>query len=227
MNHYQKKIILFDIDYTLFNAQHFRESFMQLLANRIPHSNKNELLTILQEVYDEEKMKTSFFDPRSFLALLEKRIPYLSDKNLLEKAIMNEALLEEALYKESKEVLSLLAKNNDVLLGIFSWGNIPVQKAKIKLLDAYFHREHIHIVEFDKKNALPNILAKYHNWDIYLIDDYQEVLLEAKKLLPEIHTIWIKRPETEGKREIFDYFTPDSIIRSLSEIIPYFQGKQR
>ncbi len=227
MNPSPKNIILFDIDYTLFNAQHFRDSFMQLLANRIPNNNKDALLKILQEAYEEDKITTRFFDPKTFLTLLENRIPHLSDKSLLEKAIMNEALLEEALYTETKEVLSALAKYKNTTLGIFSWGNIPVQKAKIKNLSDYLHQDHIHIVEFDKKNALPDILGRYSDWAVYLIDDYQDVLVEAKKILPSIHTIWIKRPEIEGEREEFDYFVPDSIIRSLSEVIPYFEGKQR
>lgn len=225
MNKAKKKLILFDIDYTLFNASDFRDSFFSILVQRIPHSNKEILLNVLQQVYEEAKTNTSFFDPKTYLALLQKRLPSLSEISVLQRAIMNEAMLENSLYKETKEVLRTLAQDKNTTIGIFSWGNIGVQKAKIKSLERYLQTKHIHIVEFDKKNILPKIVYVYADWDLYIIDDFQEVLIEAKRLDRNIYTIWIKRPETEGKRRIFENFTPDSIISSLSEVVTILEEK--
>lgn len=222
----KKKIILFDIDYTLFNAQLFRELFFEILVTQVPYKSRDEFLNILEEVYEKAKKKTSFFDPKSFLEILNKKIP-LKDQKVLEKAIMKEEILESALYEETKKVLQELAKQKDIILGIFSWGSIPTQKAKIRVLKNYLQEEHIHVVEVDKRTVLPEILSKYNNHVVYLVDDYQEVLSKAKQLHPELYTIWIKRPETEGKESrLFDNFVPDSIIRTLREVIPLVSRKE-
>jgi len=217
-----KKIVLFDIDYTLFNAQRFRDLFFNELANRIASPQKKEVLLLLEQVYEQAKKETNFFDPKSFLRLLQKKLSF-DDTELvsLEKTILKEEYLELSLYEETKEVIQTLAKQKDSILGIFSWGYKPVQKEKIKRIMRFFNKKHIHIFEFDKIQAVAELLKKYTNKDqIFIIDDYQEVLREAKKLNKNIVTIWIQRSETEGKRKSFSNFAPDSIIKNLSEVIP-------
>jgi len=218
----KKKIVLFDIDYTLFNAQRFRDFFFSELTKRITSVQEQELLLLLEQVYDLAKKETNFFDPKAFLSLLQKKIP-LSHTELLtlEKAIMREKFIELSLYKETKHVLQTLVKQQNIILGIFSWGYIPVQMIKINQLIQFLTKEHIHIFEFDKIRAVSELLKKYKSQEqIILVDDYQEVLREAKKLNNSIVTIWIQRPEIRGKRKELANFTPDSIISDLSEVIP-------
>ena len=174
MQNSKKKIVLFDIDYTLFNAQQFRESFFNILARQVIHKNREEFLNLLEKIYVETKKETSFFDPAYFLSLLNKKIPFKNPEKL-EQAIMHEKVLESALYKEAKEVLEVLSKEKDIILGIFSWGNIPTQKAKIELIKHFLHEKHIHIVEINKHTALPGILKKYQSESVYLVDDFQEI----------------------------------------------------
>src|SRR5579859_159986 len=95
----KKKIVLFDIDYTLFNAQQFRSTFFTNLLTQINPQDRKKLLQIFEEVYEETKQKTSFFDPKTFLLLLEKKIQPLQNQPFLEKIIMQEEILESSLYE--------------------------------------------------------------------------------------------------------------------------------
>ena len=216
----KRKIVLFDIDYTLFNALLFRKTFFEILVKHTSHTDRERFLERLEEVYEQAKAETSFFDPKSFLDLLDKQVE-IKNKSQLEKEIMREDRIEASLYKEVKNVMKELSKNDNVFLGIYSWGSIPVQIAKIKSLEEFLHHEHIHDVEFDKRTTLRYILEQYKNDTLYLIDDYQEVLAIAKNNHPDVHAIWIHRPEIEGKQSrIFANFAPDSIIGSLEEVVP-------
>ena len=107
----RRKIVLFDIDYTLFNTEVFKTS----------------------------------------------------------------GLKEYLLFEEILPVFTKLF--GTVELGIFSKGESEFQKEKLRKtnLESFFKREHLHIFE-DKVVSIKEILGKYRNYKIYLVDDKLNVL---------------------------------------------------
>lgn len=55
---------------------------------------------------------------------------------------------------------------------------------------------------------------------MYIVDDIQDILVEAKKLRSDITTIWIQRKGYTKSKEPVANFAPDYIIKSLAEVKP-------
>lgn len=157
---YKNKIVLFDIDYTLFDTRKFKDSFLQ-------------------------------------------------DYNI---------------YNEVMEVLIQLARL--ATLGIFSKGETEFQKTKLKKtgMMKFFKENNIHI--FDDKDAnLISVLEKYKDSKIFLVDDKLTNLYSAKKYMPQIFAIWVKRgPYAKMQKPILG-FKPDAEIDSLSGVVEIIKLK--
>lgn len=141
----------------------------------------------------------------------------------IDNTVFNTALFkssEFATYKAYDEVHKLLEKLKEIaLLGIFSEGDQFFQEKKLKetLLDSFFPKERIHIF-LDKISELSNVLDNYASNTVFLVDDKLPVLYEAKKLVPSIFTIWVKRGEYANYQDPIDGFAPDAIIVDLREL---------
>jgi len=150
----KKPIVLFDIDYTLFDTEHFKKSL----------------------------------------------------------------LTKHRIYEEVKDVLEKLSKI--ALLGIFSEGDLEFQRKKLNktAINDYFEKDHTHIV-LSKLSELRRILKKYENRVIFFIDDKLSILHDAKKMLPRVVTVWVKRGiYAENQKEI-PGFKPDAEVKTLKEIV--------
>ncbi len=125
---------------------------------------------------------------------------------------------EHRIYKEVRDVLGKISKVGTV--GIFSEGDIMFQKTKLKNTDIekYFGKNNTHIV-LDKLSNLGIVLRKYRNRKIFFIDDKLNVLHEAKKLLPLVFTIWIKRGLYARNQKEISGFKPDAAITNLKEVV--------
>lgn len=123
------------------------------------------------------------------------------------------------LYEEAVEVLGKLKKT--VHLGIFSEGNLDLQKTKLfrTKIDNSFTKKHIHIV-INKEQTLKGVLKKYKNYLVFLVDDKLTVLYQAKQLLPSLVTIWVKRGMYAQNQAPIEGFVPDAIIENLRELVP-------
>ncbi len=129
-----------------------------------------------------------------------------------------------ALYEETVYVLSKLKEA--VHLGIFSEGNLDLQKTKLLKTKIHnsFVKKHIYIVA-NKKERIEDILEKYKNYSVFLVDDKLTVLHQAKELLPAIVTIWVKRGIYALNQSPIDGFEPDAIIENLRELLPIILNK--
>ncbi|MCL5438455.1 MAG: hypothetical protein M1268_00515 [Patescibacteria group bacterium] len=127
-------------------------------------------------------------------------------------------LQKYVLYKEVIDILTRLSRVAS--LGIFSEGEFVFQKKKLTKTDIekYFINDNIHIHK-NKEEVLNDILSKYKDGSIFLIDDKLTILNEAKKILPSIFTIWVKRGEYAEKQKNIMNFKPDAVVTNLKKIM--------
>lgn len=126
-------------------------------------------------------------------------------------------LLEHKIYEEVTQVLDSL--NTFAILGIFSKGEDEFQKTKLektKMLK-FFKEENIHI--FDDKDAnLIQVLEKYKNSKLFLVDDKLDILYFAKKHMPQIITVWVKRGPYAAAQKPIEDFIPSATIDDLANL---------
>lgn len=210
------KLILFDIDYTLFDVAKYRELVFAKLQELLPEIPDVPGLAI--QAYDEMRTRGPF-DPVIFTEQLYSNIPIPIEKQIAESLWWDEDILVESLYPETMEVIDTLSQQTGVSMGIFSSGVEKLQLGKIRKIAQYFATEHIHI-DVMKDEKLPEILAKNKNKNVILIDDYIPVIEKAKQANNAVTAIWIKRGRLAAKFAPSDEFPPDYIIENLRELLP-------
>jgi FMN phosphatase YigB (HAD superfamily) len=116
--------------------------------------------------------------------------------------------------------IGILVKLGDIAnLGIFSNGEPGFQRAKLEKTDMlkFFKENDIHI--FDDKDAnLINVLEKYKDTKLFLVDDKLTILSSAKQRMPQITAIWVKRGPYAQNQQPIDNFVPDATIDDLSRL---------
>ena len=141
------------------------------------------------------------------------------DYTLFDTAFFKESgLSKHKIYEEVIEVLEGLSKI--VKLGIFSKGKTEFQKTKLEKtgMMKFFKDYNIHI--FDDKDAnLINVLGKYKDSKLFLVDDKLEILYSAKKHMSKIFTIWVKRGPFAKEQKAIAGFKPDAAITNLKQVI--------
>ena len=141
------------------------------------------------------------------------------DYTLFDTAFFKESgLLEHKIYEEVMQVLNNL--NAVATLGIFSKGEVQFQKTKLDKtgMGKFFEENNIHIFD-DKDVNLTSVLEKYKDSRIFLVDDKLRILYSAKKHMPQVFTIWVRRgPFAKIQKEI-PGFTSDAEVVNLSEIV--------
>lgn len=199
----KNKIVLFDIDHTLFNTVKFVEGVYQKNSQNITRKDFYEFLNGI-------KIGLSDFSGSN------------SIENKILQDLWSDAASENNLYDETKEVLSEISKQ--ALLGIYSKGDKKYQETKIQAIKHFFKEENIHIAE-DKYIIFSEIARQYGNYQIFVVDDILEVLFAAKQTNKDVCTILVKRPvyaEAYLKNQApIESFSPDLIVNNLSEIIPF------
>lgn len=210
------KIILFDIDYTLFNPQNYRQRIFDLLAYKLKHVDAN-ILDSLENIYFKSK-QNGIFIPVIFLQKLIKALGVSISPRSLFHLLWNKKIFADSLYKETKEVLNQLSKDKKLTIGILSQGYVPFQKKKIEAIKELLHKNHIHIF-LNKEKGFKIISQKYKGSKLFYVDDILEFLKKAKEIDKNIITIWIKRGGFINKAKEIEDFKPDAIIDNLEEVI--------
>lgn len=213
-----KTVILFDIDYTLFDTDRYRELLYSELGKELGYKSFSEFYPITKIVSAEVRLKYGYYNPSLVLNGLLQHKKRETNFETIEKIFWGENIYEKSLYTQTKAILETLTTFENLTIGILSTGLDKHQLAKIRSIDKYLHKEHIHIF-VDKVQQLPNILEKYSDSRIILIDDLPKVLVAAKNLNKDVNTILIKREKKyEETIEISDY-KPDFLIKDQSEIL--------
>jgi len=206
----KNKIVLFDIDHTLFNTATFVDNVYKVHANLL---SKEAFYKVMEEVR---------------IGLDQALEEEGTIKASIVKALWEQANLFSNLYEETPDVLKLLSKQST--LGIFSKGDERFQKKKLKPILHFFDEKNIHIAS-NKYNLLPDAIKEYKDYKIIIVDDILNVLYQAKKLNKDITTVLVKRPvyhETYlANQKPIEGFTPDFTVSNLRDIIPIVSNDVR
>jgi len=126
---------------------------------------------------------------------------------------------EKYIFPNAKNLLNILKSLGEVF--IYSRGDPGFQKAKLKSggIDKIIDPEHT-IVLIDKIQALKEIISKFNDAQVTIIDDRPSVLSEAQHLNPKIETIWIKYGKYINEMSNPGNFT--FVADNLDQVLAYF-----
>lgn len=131
------------------------------------------------------------------------------------KLVFSKKNLKKYMYGDVEQAVLQLSKI--AVIGIFSQGIDEFQRAKLSTIEHLFKKEHVYI-DLEKIPLLPNVIEKYKDRIIIIVDDSSEVLKTAKKINPSVFTIVIKRNGKDSRRDRV-VFTPDFVVQSMKEVV--------
>lgn len=222
-----QKLILFDIDYTLFDMAVYRQHLFPHILQLIDKEQEEKAMALLEEVYHTHRKRAGHFNMEIMLedlaAALDIDIPI---HDVYHEILAQEMAYEGSLFEETKETLHTLSTIPNLKMGIFSAGRTEHQSQKITSIREFFHDEHIHIFTV-KEDYIDRIFPAYKNYQLYFIDDAYPILYKAKQANPEIVTIWSKRGKYAENAKMIPGFVPDYTVSHLSEILPIIGKVER
>jgi len=217
----KKKIILFDIDYTLFDTDKYRKRTYPQLMKLLEQEDVPEYHQKVGKV--EKELIQKGYESVAFARTLADALLIKPERNKLKKIFYNKGLYKNCLYTEVISVLSKLYKKNDFILGIISKGEITFQNRKIESIRNFFLESSIHI-SLNKTEEFKKIQNLYDNFDISIIDDSSLFLSEVKKIRPNTFVILIEKENRYEEQARVEGFIPDKKIKDLQEILPLFDN---
>lgn len=187
-----KQIVLLDIDRTIFDPESFLEEFYEQLINRfnLTANQKSKLF----KIYSESKPQ-GYFNPQIFLSNIAKTFNLRLDR--VSNLFWNQNLINRHLFNDSDVLFKLSGK---VQIAVFSKGDKKFQSQKLIKFKTLLNNENIYIFPNKIENFL-EVLKKYSDHKIYLVDDDSMVLQEAKSINPQIFTILIDRENKKEKND--------------------------
>lgn len=219
-----KKIVLFDIDYTVFNTHAFRANLYEFLAKKLGYKNEEDFFILAKQIEGETRKKEGYFKPLTFLNILKQKATTELSLQELEDIFFDESLYIKSLYEDARSVFQELVMKRGIQINIFSTGEKKFQMKKITALKEMLLIDNLHIF-VDKLKKLKEVLNQYNDYHIYMVDDFPTVLDEAKKFNKNITTIWVNRNKKPGDKELIETFKIDHTVSNLEEIIPFISNE--
>lgn len=150
---------------------------------------------------------------------MKKMIFFDIDYTLFDTALFKQSGLQNhKSYEEIPEVLEKLSKI--AVLGIYSEGEKSFQKNKLAKtnLEKFFDKKHTHIIAEKTIHSLED-LAAHKDEELFLVDDKLSILNEAKKRIPNLITIWVKRGPYADAANPIEGFIPDKTVDDLYDLV--------
>ncbi|PIS42514.1 MAG: hypothetical protein COT24_03020 [Candidatus Kerfeldbacteria bacterium CG08_land_8_20_14_0_20_40_16] len=210
------KIIL-DFDYTLFNAQDFK----QALRDRF------SLFGISSEQFDDSyftiKQQLGYYNYNKHLKMLAQNNKINENDLILSfQEIVDSA--REFLYPDSLFFLKTIKNIPDAFIYLLTFGQDKLQQSKIEAsgIKKYFDKI------IDTTNSKMDLLKIDRNVsDIVIINDRGKEIDEIKQQLPPVKAIWLRRPYSlyfnEGCRQ--KDFEASTLSEALSFIKTFINNK--
>lgn len=215
--HLNKPIVLFDIDYTLFDVGHFDKNFHNYLSDLLG-KDKNSVTKTSVKIIVKLIKEEGFLDVDKYLKILLaffRKEKYVKE---VEEFLFGGEFFKKGFYPDVAITLNSL--KSLVRLGIFSTGDLKLQESKIKQsgFDHLFE-EGLKYIKTNKVGFIPEFQKKHLNDKIFLIEDKLTVLYEMKKQIPDLFAIWIKRGKYAQNQKEIPGFKPDAEVENLSEVV--------
>jgi len=208
------KVVLFDIDYTLFDTSRFRDKLYEELSS-LPGISGATVEEIGTRAYQNVRKELGYFNPEEFIQELSKGLNGIVSAEDIKRSIWSEGKFKECLYDETIPVLIALEKV--ATIGIFSKGHDLFQRSKLNQIAHFFDEQHIHIA-VNKDIMFEKVLKKYQGEKLFLVDDALDILHKAKNLREDIVTVWVKRGIFAAVQKPIPGFEPNVTVENLRGI---------
>ena len=220
----KKPIVLFDIDYTMFDVKHFDNNFHAYLSKLLDVDQKKvqdlSIKTILGLIKQEH-----FLDIDKYLKILLSGLGKEKYLKEIEQFLFGKDFFKRGFYPDVEVTVRTLKEM--FRLGVFSQGDKKLQGAKINQsgFEDIYDKKLIYIIKPRKLDFLPS-LKKLHTKDkVFLVEDKLSILHEVKKQMSSVFGIWVKRGwYAENQKEI-PGFKPDAEVENLKEIVSIVNSK--
>lgn len=210
-----KKIVLFDIDHTIFDTNKYLEKLYNNLAKELGYEAA-EFSLLGKNTYENIRKSVPYLSPDIFLENLLVHSKTSVDIKKLRSVFWKKEIYESSIYPDVKNIFDYLSKSN-FLIGIFSTGDAKHQNIKIESLKKYLSENHIFISN-DKIKIVKSTLLGFKDYSAFLIDDYPAILQEAQLHSDKIFTVLIKRENAFIRNPAPANFKPDATITNLSQL---------
>ena len=185
MDNQKPKLVLLDVDRTLFDRQRYRKFIQEKVLEKTGIDNSSE-----ESIYKQTIFEKGVFDRDYYLNLLSSKISTNNSLDVLRQMLFDESILTNYLYADVSyflEQISMTAK-----LGVLSMGDYNFQKSKLSSFQRLLESDKIYILP-DKKKEAERITSENKEFQVYFIDDDPETLEIYKKSDPNWTTILIER----------------------------------
>lgn len=177
-----KLTVLLDIDNTIFDID-----ASKVYTNKLLEANYGENSpTDFYKEYESVKRDLGYVDWKE-VAMRFAKIRNSEDYASV-LAIFLEIPFKRYLRPNATELIDFLSKNTDLV--IFSDGDELFQRTKVDKLELSEKAKEV-VISKSKVQLLPDMFRNYKG-KIVVIDDKPQIIREAKKLLAEVVSIWIK-----------------------------------
>ncbi len=219
-----KRIVLFDIDHTIFNTSAYAANIGKILSSFV-EGDAREFEVGARVTWTQIHKQFGYFSPGVYISLLFDEFSFTRSEEELQKAIVDEKMLASCLYPEVKEAFITFSKHHEIEIGVFSSGDLEFQRQKVKAISRFLHPSHMHIF-VKKTEELDSIFRQYDRANIYVVDDLLKVLHQVKIHDKSIQTVWMKRGKWLQTQEKPEGFMADFEVESVKEVVGIVAGEE-
>ena len=199
-------IFIFDLDYTLFNANKFKIDLARALE-----ISRNKFFSDYQIYFKDRKI--NYHTDKHISLLINERVIKKNHEEVIRKRVKNFLKeLNKYIYKEGEELLKILSKNRNRLI-LASFGNASWQKQKIKNLQIKKYFSKIIITDKNKGQAL-DIFIKERE-PIVIINDNARESFAIKRAVGRGELLLVKGPYSRDIRHNRKVHT----LRQISKLL--------
>lgn len=210
MRNLKPKLVLLDIDGTLFDYEGYKDFIIQKLSE-ILEIDTFESERIYRKSIDETRSRHGSFLPERFLETVVKNSESSLDKTHFYDKIFNEQIIESYLFPDVSHFLEQISASAG--LGVLSKGFPNYQGLKVKAFRKLLRDDKVYIFP-NKKDEASRVTSENKDFKVYFIDNDPETLEVYKNADPSWTTILIERYGELSYNYVSDFRT-----KSLLEAI--------
>ena len=213
-----KKIIVFDLDDTLFLTQEFKKELIKNFQ-KIGLPKKIFLKTYLASKKDQRYLGENYQ-----IKLIKKIFPQYSFKKL--KSVFEKTFEKAPFFvpEETFKILAELSLKYELILISFGEKNFQRKKIKSSGLEKFF-KKIIISSQLYKISSFSRIFRK--KAQIFFVEDNPSILKAIKKKFPKVITIWLSGENFNRKKKLKRDSFIDYHLQNLSQLLEVLKKIER